>query len=131
MYTNSVKLQQGLARTLLWLCKNPCLALHDPQFALHACMCVVRTANFFNMNVMGVTGWEGVMRVRCSKGLSISQFHGHFFVRSIDLLSLPQVPASCLPLAAPVYHLLLMLTARCSPKPPNSWQKTADSQLLL
>ena len=36
-------------------------------------------------------GWEGVMRVRCSKGLSISQFHGHFFVRSIDLLSLPQV----------------------------------------
>lgn len=37
------------------------------------------------------TGWEGVMRVRCSKGLSISQFHGHFFVRSIDLLSLPQV----------------------------------------
>lgn len=33
------------------------------------------------------------MRVRCSKGLSISQFHGHFFVRSIDLLSLPQVCA--------------------------------------
>ena len=34
------------------------------------------------------------MRVRCSKGLSISQFHGHFFVRSIDLLSLPQVSGS-------------------------------------
>ena len=35
------------------------------------------------------------MRVRCSKGLSISQFHGHFFVRSIDLLSLPQVGPLC------------------------------------
>ena len=44
-------------------------------------------------------GWEGVMRVRCSKGLSISQFHGHFFVRSIDLLSLPQVSG---PSAAPL-----------------------------
>ncbi|KAL3141459.1 hypothetical protein ABBQ32_005024 [Trebouxia sp. C0010 RCD-2024] len=42
-------------------------------------------------NLTRQTGWEGVMRVRCSKGLSISQFHGHFFVRSIDLLSLPQV----------------------------------------
>ncbi len=57
-------------------------------------MCAAITAHFFNMNVMAVTGWEGVMRVRCSKGLSISQFHGHFFVRSIDLLSLPQVPGS-------------------------------------
>ncbi len=73
----------------------------NPSLALHACLCVERTVNLFNMNVMAVTGWEGVMRVRCSKGLSISQFHGHFFVRSIDLLSLPQVGGSCLQLAAP------------------------------
>ena len=35
--------------------------------------------------------WEGVMRIRCSKGLRISHFHGHFFIRSTDLLALPQV----------------------------------------
>ena len=32
------------------------------------------------------------MRIRCSKGLRISAFHGHFFIRSSDLLALPQVP---------------------------------------
>lgn len=31
------------------------------------------------------------MRIRCSKGLRVSGFHGHFFVRSTDLLALPQV----------------------------------------
>lgn len=31
------------------------------------------------------------MRIRCSKGLRISQFHGHFFIRSSDLLALPAV----------------------------------------
>ena len=30
------------------------------------------------------------MRIRCSKGLRISAFHGHFFIRSTDLLALPQ-----------------------------------------
>lgn len=37
------------------------------------------------------TGWEAVMRVRCSRGLRVSSFHGPMFVRSIDLLALPQV----------------------------------------
>lgn len=29
------------------------------------------------------------MRIRCSKGLRISAFFGHFFIRSTDLLALP------------------------------------------
>ena len=29
------------------------------------------------------------MRVRCSKGLKIATFHGHFHNRSSDLLALP------------------------------------------
>eukprot|EP00727_Mastigamoeba_balamuthi_P002827 m51a1_g12541 Sec24A (769) ;mRNA; r:1333-4583 len=33
--------------------------------------------------------WEGVMRVRCSRGLKVTHHHGHFFVRSTDLLALP------------------------------------------
>ncbi|XP_068187551.1 protein transport protein Sec24A isoform X2 [Antennarius striatus] len=36
-------------------------------------------------------GFEAVMRIRCTKGLSIYTFHGNFFVRSTDLLSLPNV----------------------------------------
>eukprot|EP00850_Spirogloea_muscicola_P012019 SM000076S21840 [mRNA] locus=s76:425143:430115:- [translate_table: standard] len=37
------------------------------------------------------TGWEAVMRIRCGKGLKISSFHGHFFIRSTDLLAMPAV----------------------------------------
>lgn len=36
-------------------------------------------------------GWEAVMRVRASRGLRISAFHGHFFIRGTDLLALPNV----------------------------------------
>ena len=36
------------------------------------------------------------MRIRCSKGLRISSFHGHFFIRSTDLLALPQVCTSAI-----------------------------------
>eukprot|EP00112_Aurelia_sp_Birch-Aquarium-sp1_P005276 Seg1598.10 transcript_id=Seg1598.10/GoldUCD/mRNA.D3Y31 product="Protein transport protein Sec24B" protein_id=Seg1598.10/GoldUCD/D3Y31 len=36
-------------------------------------------------------GFEAVMRTRCAKGLNIHTFHGNFFVRSTDLLSLPNV----------------------------------------
>ncbi|KAF9900060.1 COPII subunit [Linnemannia zychae] len=35
---------------------------------------------------------EAVIRVRASKGLRMSAFYGNFFVRSTDLLSLPNVP---------------------------------------
>ena len=42
-------------------------------------------------NLTRTTGWEAVMRIRTSRGLRVSAFHGHFFVRSSDLLALPQV----------------------------------------
>lgn len=41
-------------------------------------------------------GFEAVMRVRCTRGIAIHTFHGNFFVRSTDLLSLP----NCSPDAA-------------------------------
>lgn len=40
-------------------------------------------------NLTRELAWEAVMRIRCSKGLRISVFHGHFFIRSTDLLALP------------------------------------------
>jgi len=47
-------------------------------------------------NLSRLTGWEAVMRIRCSKGLKISSFHGHFFIRSTDLLAMPTVdPDKC------------------------------------
>ncbi|GMH36590.1 hypothetical protein BSKO_04463 [Bryopsis sp. KO-2023] len=42
-------------------------------------------------NLTRTTGWEAVMRIRCSKGLRISSFNGNFFIRSSDLLALPTV----------------------------------------
>ncbi|XP_011167276.1 protein transport protein Sec24A isoform X2 [Solenopsis invicta] len=36
-------------------------------------------------------GFEAVMRLRCTRGLSIHAFHGSFFVRSTDLLCLPNI----------------------------------------
>lgn len=40
-------------------------------------------------NLTRETAWEAVMRIRCSKGLRVSAFFGHFFIRSSDLLALP------------------------------------------
>ncbi|KAK6018805.1 Sec23/Sec24 beta-sandwich domain protein [Ostertagia ostertagi] len=36
-------------------------------------------------------GFEAVLRIRCSRGLSLSAFYGNFFVRSTDLLALANV----------------------------------------
>lgn len=44
-------------------------------------------------NLLRTTGWEAVMRLRCSKGMRIASFHGHLFVRSNDLVALPCVSA--------------------------------------
>ncbi|ESN99520.1 hypothetical protein HELRODRAFT_101510 [Helobdella robusta] len=42
---------------------------------------------YFSTNV----GFEAVLRVRCTQGLSLQLFHGNGFVRSVDLLSLSSV----------------------------------------
>eukprot|EP01113_Clastostelium_recurvatum_P009522 TRINITY_DN1458_c0_g2_i2.p1 TRINITY_DN1458_c0_g2~~TRINITY_DN1458_c0_g2_i2.p1 ORF type:complete len:1117 (-),score=203.17 TRINITY_DN1458_c0_g2_i2:19-3039(-) len=39
------------------------------------------------------TGFEAVMRVRCGRGLKVLAHHGNFFIRSTDLLVLPNVDA--------------------------------------
>jgi hypothetical protein len=35
------------------------------------------------------TGFEAVMRVRVTRGLKVTQFHGSYYIRGTDLLALP------------------------------------------
>ena len=37
------------------------------------------------------TGFEAVMRIRCSVGYKITHFYGHFHLRSADLMALPNI----------------------------------------
>ncbi|XP_057650879.1 protein transport protein Sec24A [Diorhabda carinulata] len=48
-------------------------------------------ARSFRRYITRKIGFEAVMRIRCTRGLSIHTFHGNFFVRSTDLLSLPNI----------------------------------------
>ncbi len=52
----------------------------------------LKFAHEFGTVISDPTPFEAVIRVRASKGLRLSAFHGNFFVRSTDLLSLPSVP---------------------------------------
>ena len=42
-------------------------------------------------NLTRETGWEAVMRVRMGRGLRCTSFHGHFMIRSNDLMALPTI----------------------------------------
>ena len=44
-----------------------------------------------NKNLPVDTAFEAVCRVRCSRGMRISNFYGNFFIRGTDLLALPNV----------------------------------------
>ncbi|GAM29116.1 hypothetical protein SAMD00019534_122920, partial [Acytostelium subglobosum LB1] len=56
-----------------------------------------RDGQTFAANLMQVltrpTGWESVMRVRTSRGLTTNVYHGNYFLKSSDLLSLPTIDA--------------------------------------
>jgi hypothetical protein len=83
-------------------------------------------------NLTRPTAWEAVMRIRCSKGLRISTFHGHFFIRSSDLLALPQASSSTSPSPPPAWALLLNWHAHtvtvacraCNSRDPHSTSVT-------
>lgn len=52
----------------------------------------LKFAHEFGQVVASPICLEAVMRVRASRGIRLSAFHGNFFVRSTDLLALPAVP---------------------------------------
>ncbi|KAL1921839.1 uncharacterized protein VTP21DRAFT_10481 [Calcarisporiella thermophila] len=52
----------------------------------------LKFTNEFADNLSSHIALEAVMRVRASRGVHLSTFHGNFFVRSTDLMALPNVP---------------------------------------
>lgn len=64
---------------------------HFPLFNISKQQQVTEFQRVLTRYVTRKIGFESVMRVRCTRGLSIHTFHGNFFVRSTDLLSLPNV----------------------------------------
>ncbi|XP_045520158.1 protein transport protein Sec24A isoform X1 [Pieris brassicae] len=64
---------------------------HIPVFNAARPRQATHLRNMFTRYLTRKIGFEAVMRVRCSRGITIHTFHGNFFVRSTDLLSLPNV----------------------------------------
>jgi protein transport protein SEC24 len=48
-----------------------------------------RFENTLHKRLTQTTAFEAVMRIRCTKGMRITNFYGNFFIRGTDLLALP------------------------------------------
>ncbi|KAK0089439.1 hypothetical protein PV325_007392 [Microctonus aethiopoides] len=64
---------------------------HLPLFRINKPQCEETLDRMLRRYLTRKIGFEAVMRIRCTRGLGIHTFHGNFFVRSTDLLSLPNV----------------------------------------
>ncbi|VDL69235.1 unnamed protein product [Nippostrongylus brasiliensis] len=65
---------------------------HFPNYhCLNETIQVKRFEKIFARYLTRKIGFEAVLRIRCSRGLSLSAFYGNFFVRSTDLLALANV----------------------------------------
>ncbi|KAK6747569.1 hypothetical protein RB195_000642 [Necator americanus] len=65
---------------------------HFPNYhCLNDIIQVKRFEKIFARYLTRKIGFEAVLRIRCSRGLSLSTFYGNFFVRSTDLLALANV----------------------------------------
>lgn len=62
-----------------------------PQFNVKSPTIVTRFINCFDRYLSRKIGFEALLRLRCTRGVAIHSFHGNFFVRSSDLLMLPNV----------------------------------------
>lgn len=108
----------------MWYCRTmalvaswqpPCLACTELRYDVRGCHQFELPTADFGPHSSGRcdAGWEAVMRIRCSKGLRVSGFHGHFFIRSTDLLALPQVCILC-PAGEPILPKSIVQTLPCS-----------------
>lgn len=63
-----------------------------PGFSAARSEDAIKFATEFGKVLSSPIGLEAVIRVRASRGIRMSAFHGNFFIRSTDLLALPAVP---------------------------------------
>ncbi|XP_050538607.1 protein transport protein Sec24A isoform X2 [Daktulosphaira vitifoliae] len=61
------------------------------QFDKKSPSIVTRFINCFDRYLSRKIGFEALLRLRCTRGVAVHSFHGNFFVRSSDLLMLPNV----------------------------------------
>ncbi|KAJ2855865.1 COPII subunit [Coemansia erecta] len=64
---------------------------HYPSFMATRKPEVERFTHEFSNHLAARVGLEAVLRIRASKGLRMSSYYGNFFLRSLDLLALPNV----------------------------------------
>ncbi|XP_023937057.2 protein transport protein Sec24A [Bicyclus anynana] len=64
---------------------------HIPLFRAQRSWQAEQLTRMFTRYLTRKIGFEAVLRVRCTRGVAVHTFHGNFFVRSTDLLSLPNV----------------------------------------
>ncbi|KAJ1663496.1 COPII subunit [Coemansia sp. RSA 1813] len=65
--------------------------LHYPSFMATREPEVLRFKREFSSHLSAMIGLEAVLRIRASKGLRMTSYYGNFFLRSLDLLALPNV----------------------------------------
>ncbi|KAF6155789.1 hypothetical protein GIB67_000374 [Kingdonia uniflora] len=76
------------------LTKNPCKytggqVYYYPNF--HVALHHQKLRYELSRDLTRETAWEAVMRIRCGKGVRFTTYHGHFMLRSTDLMALPAV----------------------------------------
>ncbi|XP_012285057.1 protein transport protein Sec24A [Orussus abietinus] len=64
---------------------------HLPLFRADKHQCAESLERMLRRYLTRKVGFEAVMRLRVTRGLSIHTFHGNFFVRATDLLNLPNI----------------------------------------
>ncbi|KAJ2377158.1 COPII subunit [Coemansia sp. RSA 2607] len=64
---------------------------HYPSFMATRKPEVERFTHEFSNHLAAHVGLEAVLRIRASKGLRMASYYGNFFLRSLDLLALPNV----------------------------------------
>ncbi|VDO43383.1 unnamed protein product [Onchocerca flexuosa] len=75
---------------------------------------VKRFQKQLNRYLVRKIGFEAVLRIRCTKGLSLHTFYGNFFVRSTDLLAMANVnPDSAIAVQVQMEENLIGINTAC------------------
>ncbi|CAG9530556.1 unnamed protein product [Cercopithifilaria johnstoni] len=88
---------------------------HFPNYHInHDHLQVKRFQKQLNRYLIRKIGFEAVLRIRCTKGLSLHTFYGNFFVRSTDLLAMANVnPDSAIAAQVQMEENLIGINTAC------------------